>query len=119
MCSRERWQGNEFRELEGALSEVVHRQKDPSDRNATVVIDRAIQTLKKDLAGKMLSGQCKQVPAQQTARKVANTDWKKRAPSKKKLRATTWSGSQSSSRIPQFPATDGPLLKHALPVSER
>ena len=29
----------------------MHRQKDPSDRNATAVVDRAIQTLKKDLAG--------------------------------------------------------------------
>ncbi|CAE7943304.1 unnamed protein product, partial [Symbiodinium necroappetens] len=32
---------------------VVHRQKDPSDRNAMAVVDRAIQTLKKDLAGKV------------------------------------------------------------------
>ncbi|CAE7181179.1 unnamed protein product, partial [Symbiodinium pilosum] len=32
---------------------VVHRQKDPSDRNATAVINRAIQTLKKDLAGEV------------------------------------------------------------------
>ena len=32
---------------------MVHRQKDPSDRNATAVIDRAIQTLKKDLAGEV------------------------------------------------------------------
>ena len=32
---------------------MVHRQKDPSDRNATAVVDRAIQTLKKDLAGKV------------------------------------------------------------------
>ena len=31
----------------------MHRQKDPSDRNATAVIDRAIQTLKKDLAGEV------------------------------------------------------------------
>ena len=31
----------------------MHRQKDPSDRNATAVVDRAIQTLKKDLAGKV------------------------------------------------------------------
>ena len=47
-------QGNEFRGLEGALSEpAVHREKLPSDRNATAVIDRAIQTLKKDLAGKV------------------------------------------------------------------
>ena len=46
--------GNEFRGLEEALPEgVVHRQKDPTDRNATAVVDRAIQTLKKDLAGKV------------------------------------------------------------------
>ena len=45
-------QGNEFQGLERALpGGVVHRQKDPSDRNATAVADRAIQTLKKDLAG--------------------------------------------------------------------
>ena len=44
--------GNEFRGLEAALpGGAVHRQKDPSDRNATAVVDRAIQTLKKDLAG--------------------------------------------------------------------
>ena len=46
-------QGNEFRGLEGALPEpAVHREKLPSDRNATAVIDRAIQTLKKDLAAR-------------------------------------------------------------------
>ena len=46
--------GNEFRGLEAALpGGTVHRQKDPSDRNATAVVDRAIQTLKKDLAGKV------------------------------------------------------------------
>ena len=46
--------GNEFRGLEGALpGGVVHRQKDPTDRNATAVVDRAIQTLKKDLAGEV------------------------------------------------------------------
>ena len=34
--------GNEFRGLEGALpGGVVHRQKDPTDRNATAVVDRA------------------------------------------------------------------------------
>ena len=44
--------GNEFQRLEAALpGGAVHRQKDPSDRNATAVVDRAIQTLKKDLAG--------------------------------------------------------------------
>ena len=44
--------GNEFQGLEAALpGGAVHRQKDPSDRNATAVVDRAIQTLKKDLAG--------------------------------------------------------------------
>ena len=37
-------QGNEFRGLEAALpGGAVHRQKDPSDGNATAVIDRAIQ----------------------------------------------------------------------------
>ena len=47
-------QRNEFRGLEGALPEpAVHREKLPSDRNDTAVIDRAIQTLKKDLAGKV------------------------------------------------------------------
>ena len=46
--------GNEFRGLEAALpGGVVHRQKDPTNRNATAVVDRAIQTLKKDLAGKV------------------------------------------------------------------
>ena len=44
--------GNEFAGLEAALPDpVVHRVKDPSDRNATAVLDRTIQTLKKDLAG--------------------------------------------------------------------
>ena len=44
--------GNEFQGLEAALpGGAVHRQKDPSDRNATAVVDRAIQTLKNDLAG--------------------------------------------------------------------
>ena len=38
---------------EQALPEAaVHRQKRLEDRNATAVIDRAIQTLKKDLAGR-------------------------------------------------------------------
>ena len=47
-------QGNEFRGLEQALpGDAVHRQKRPEDRNATAVIDRAIQTLKKDLAGEV------------------------------------------------------------------
>ena len=41
--------GNEFRGLEAALpGGAVHRQKDPTDRNATAVVERAIQ---KDLAG--------------------------------------------------------------------
>ena len=45
--------GNEFQGLEQALPDAaVHRQKRPEDRNATAVIDRAIQTLKKDLAGR-------------------------------------------------------------------
>ena len=46
--------GNEFWGLEAALpGGAVHRQKDPTDRNATAVVDRVIQTLKKDLAGKV------------------------------------------------------------------
>ena len=49
--------GNEFRGLEAALpGGAVHRQKDPSDRNATAVVDRAIQTLKKDLAALVFEG---------------------------------------------------------------
>ena len=45
-------QGNEFRGLEGALPEpAVHREKLPSDRNATAVIDRAIQTLEEGPGG--------------------------------------------------------------------
>ena len=44
-------QGVEFNGLEGALPDpVVHRVKDPSDRNALAVVDRTIQTLKRDLA---------------------------------------------------------------------
>ena len=39
--------GNEFRARGRPARSAVHRQKDPSDRNATAVVDRAIQTLKK------------------------------------------------------------------------
>ena len=47
-------EGNEFRTLEANLPQgAVHRQKRPEDRNATAVVDRTIQTLKKDLAGKV------------------------------------------------------------------
>ena len=47
-------EGNEFRTLEGTLPQgVVRRQKRPEDRNATAVVDRTIQPLKKDLAGKV------------------------------------------------------------------
>ncbi|CAE7550792.1 unnamed protein product, partial [Symbiodinium sp. CCMP2456] len=46
--------GDVARQILDALpGQAVHRQKDPSDRNATAVVDRAIQTLKKDLAGKV------------------------------------------------------------------
>ena len=45
-------EGREFQTLEEALPEsAVHRTKRPEDRNATAVVDRLIQTLKKDLAG--------------------------------------------------------------------
>ena len=43
--------GNEFATLERELPGVaVHRTKRPEDRNAMAVVDRGIQTLKKDLA---------------------------------------------------------------------
>ena len=44
--------GNKFATLEGAAcaAEAVHRTKRPEDRNAIAVVDRGIQTLKKDLA---------------------------------------------------------------------
>ena len=47
-------EGNKFRTLEANLPQgAVHRQKRLQDRNATAVVDRTIQTLKKDLAGKV------------------------------------------------------------------
>ena len=43
--------GNEFATLDRELPEnAVHRTKRPEDRNAVAVVDRGIQTLKKDLA---------------------------------------------------------------------
>ena len=42
--------GNEFAMLDRELPEAVHRTKRPEDRNAIAVVDRGIQTLKKDLA---------------------------------------------------------------------
>ena len=42
--------GNEFATLDRELPEAVHRTKRPEDRNAIAVVDRGIQTLKKDLA---------------------------------------------------------------------
>ena len=43
--------GNEFATLDRELpAEAVHRTKRPEDRNAIAVVDRGIQTLKKDLA---------------------------------------------------------------------
>ena len=94
-------QGNEFRGLEGALPEpAVHREKLPSDRNATAVIDRAIQTLKKDLAGKVArdgggwAEHVAEVTEAYNVREVAGYD-------SMTVRATD--GSET-------------LLKHALPV---
>ena len=46
-------QGNEFRGLEGLPEPAVHREKLLSDRNATAIIDRAIQTLGPHLAEKV------------------------------------------------------------------
>ena len=43
--------GNEFTTLDRELfAEAVRRTKRPEDRNATAVVDRGMQTLKKDLA---------------------------------------------------------------------
>ena len=42
--------GNEFATLGWELPEAVHRTKRPEDRNAIAVVDRGIQTLKRDLA---------------------------------------------------------------------
>ena len=43
--------GNKFATLDRELpAEAVHRTKRPEDRNAIAVVDRGIQTLKKDLA---------------------------------------------------------------------
>ena len=43
--------GNEFTTLDRELpAEAVHRTKRPEDRNAIAVVDRGIQTLKKNLA---------------------------------------------------------------------
>eukprot|EP00439_Symbiodinium_sp_Y106_P006863 s13244_g1.t1 len=47
-------EGNKFRTLEANLPQgAVHRQKRLQDRNAIAVVDRTIQTLKKELAGKV------------------------------------------------------------------
>ena len=42
--------GNEFATLDRELPKAVHPTKRPEDRNAIAVVDRGIQTLKKDLA---------------------------------------------------------------------
>ena len=50
-------QGPEFARLEDAMPEdAVYRQKDVSDRNAIAVIDRGIQSVKRDLAGRVAKG---------------------------------------------------------------
>ena len=49
--------GNEFATLDRELpAEAVHRTKRPKDRNAIAVVDRGIQTLKKDLATRVACG---------------------------------------------------------------
>ena len=40
--------GNEFATLDRELPEAVRRTKRPEDRNGTAMVDRGIQTLKKD-----------------------------------------------------------------------
>ena len=43
--------GGEFASLDSNLpSEAVHRTKEPEDRNAEAVVDRSMQTIKKDLS---------------------------------------------------------------------
>ena len=43
--------GGEFSNLDSNLpSEAVHRTKEPEDRNALAVVDRSMQTIKKDLS---------------------------------------------------------------------
>ena len=47
-------QGPEFAKLEEAMpEEAVYRQKTPADKNAIAVLDRNMQSLKKDLAGRV------------------------------------------------------------------
>ena len=48
--------GNEFATLDRELPEAVHRTKRSEDRNAIAVVDRGIQTLKKDLATRVAGG---------------------------------------------------------------
>ena len=43
-------EGREFSQVEALPQEAMHRMKRPEDRNATAVVDRLIQTLKKDMA---------------------------------------------------------------------
>ena len=48
-------QGNEFKKLDSHVlgMHAVHRDTEVSDKNATSVVDRAMQTLKRDLAARM------------------------------------------------------------------
>ena len=49
--------GREWAQAEEAIGEeAVLRQKDPRDRNAMAVVDRAMQTIKKDLAARAAQG---------------------------------------------------------------
>jgi hypothetical protein len=48
-------QGNEFKRIDAHVLGVnaVHREKEISDKNATSVVDRSMQTIKKDLAARI------------------------------------------------------------------
>jgi hypothetical protein len=48
-------QGNEFKKIDAHVLGVnaVHREKETSDKNATSVVDRSMQTIKKDLAARI------------------------------------------------------------------
>ena len=48
-------QGNEFKQLDAHVlsKDAVHREKEVNDPNATAVVDRAMQTIKRDLASRV------------------------------------------------------------------
>ena len=87
--------GNEFATLDRELpKEAVHRTKRPEDRNAIAVVDRGIQTLKKDLAtrvarkGGQWSDHFERAAGAYNARphETVHGRWRTRAPSERRTR---------------------------------